>query len=180
MSDENTVKNSDEILEFYKHNLLIAYQGVFERTLLSVIAGNIETSVKDFALSKKMFRVFVELAQNISFFSDEKVKTEEGFSGKGIILLKVIENGYIFATGNMIENEKVNHLKESCDHINTLNREILRQYKREQLEKVQNARNTNLGFIQVALLTGNKIFYNLKEINKNYSFITISAKILSI
>jgi hypothetical protein len=159
---------------------IISYNGPFDAQVLSVIAENIEYSLSNNPrVSKKIFKIFIELAQNISYYSAEKLKSEEGSDfGVGILILREFEDHYSFSTGNMIENESVTTLLQKCETINILDREKLRQYKR----KLRNMPSGvpgggNIGLVQVALTADHPLEYDVVKINNNTSFYILNVRV---
>ncbi len=166
------------ISSFYEENILLAYQGVFENSLLAVMAKNIRSSVKNINLSKTIFRIFVELSQNISFYSNEKEVSENGMSGSGIIVLKNKKKHFVFAAGNTVEKDTVDKLVKKSKFINTMNKDELREYKRSQFkQKINGKLDAHIGLIQIAILSGNKIDVELKTLPGGEYFVTIGTKI---
>ncbi len=167
-----------DTLDFYNSKILIAYQGVFERQLLGAIAKNLETAISDAALSKRLFRIFIEIAQNIAYYSAEKLQVENKTSGGGILVMKSEGNSILISGGNLINNNSITELESHCLKINTLNHVELRDYKRKELEqRLSFGKESHLGLIQIAILSGNPIKLDFKEIDSEFSFITISSKI---
>ena len=82
-------------------NVQISYTGVFDSQILSVIAKNIEFSLSENpVVNKKMFKIFIELAQNISFYSlEQTVNCDGGSSGYGTLTIQEF-NDY-FVAGNI-------------------------------------------------------------------------------
>jgi hypothetical protein len=159
---------------------IISYNGPFDAQVLSVIAENIEYSLSNNPrVSKKIFKIFIELAQNISYYSAEKQKNETGNDfGVGILILKEYENYYTFSTGNLIEKSQVLHVIQKCETINMLDREKLRQYKR----KLRNMPSGvpgggNIGLVQVALTADYPIEYSVISVEDDKSFYIVSVKV---
>jgi hypothetical protein len=71
----------------------------------------------------------------------------------------------------------MNYINEKVSYINSLNREELREYKREQYKLVESGERSNLGLLQIALISGNEVIVNSKPVDDTYSFITISAEV---
>ena len=166
------------ITDFYKENILLAYRGVFENSLLAVIAKNIRDKTKKESTGKTVFRIFVELSQNISFYSKEREVSEHGLSGSGIIVLRNHGEHLYFAAGNVAEKNSISKIHEKCDFINRMSKEELREYKRSQYKQKQDGKpDAHIGLIQTAILSGNIIELNVTDISQNESFITIATKI---
>jgi len=59
-----------------RKDVRISYTGPFDSQVLSVIAKNIEASLSaNPIINKKIFKIFIELAQNISYYSAEQKKS---------------------------------------------------------------------------------------------------------
>lgn len=161
-------------------NTVISYNGPFDAQVLSVIAENIEYSLSNNPrVSKKIFKIFIELAQNISYYSAEKQKNEEGnYFGVGILILRELDDHYSFSTGNMIDNKSVLPVLQKCETINILDRDKLRQYKR----KLRNMPSGvpgggNIGLVQVALTADHPLEYDVIALDDEKSFYILNVRV---
>ena len=65
------------------HEILLSYKGPFRKDVISIIAEYIKVIIgKKPNLGKKVLKIFLELAQNVSYYSDEVniLVSEENFS----------------------------------------------------------------------------------------------------
>jgi len=182
MSDQLENSKAEFLNEFYKklsEEVLIAYRGTFERDVLSVLANNIENSIDDNSVIKrKFFKIFLELAQNISRFAVEQVEISEyEKSGSGLFIIKHDSKSYYLVSGNIIINKDINKLSEIINLINSLDRQGMRNYKREQFKLNSNDRDSSLGIVQMALISNKQIAVLTKKIDADYSFAIISIEI---
>ena len=179
--DQRKVEFLEDFYELLSKEVIIAYRGTFEKNVLEILANNIDASLDTSSvLRRKFFKMFLEFAQNIAHYSAEQIDTsEEEKSGAGLLILKHNNGGYIFATGNLVETSKLDFITEKVGYINSLDREALRNYKREQYKLVESGERSNLGLLQIALISGNQINMNTKPVDETYSFITISAEVPS-
>jgi len=173
---ENAYQMYTEVLD----RTIISYNGPFDAQVLSVIAENIEYSLSNNPrVSKKIFKIFIELAQNISYYSAEKQRTDDGnFFGVGILILREFVDHYSFSTGNMIENKSVLPVLQKCETINILDREKLRQYKR----KLRNMPSGvpgggNIGLVQVALTADHPLEYDVIALENDKSFYILNVRV---
>lgn len=182
-NDTVTNKRKAEFLEdFYEmlsKEIIIAYRGTFEKSVLGVLAQNIESTIDSSSvLRRKFFKLFIEFSQNISDHSIETVKTSSGeTSGSGLLIIKYKGENYIFVTGNLIKNEDLKPLSETIEHINSLNREQMREYKRKQIELAELGKKNCLGLIQIALVSGHNLKIKAIKAENNQTFLIISAEI---
>ncbi len=180
MNNENYT-NLYEQLNLFNKNIKISYKGPFDERILSsignyieVILGNVEVNA-----SRKLFKIFIELAQNIAYYSAEKkeIYASKEF-GLGTMVISEYEKCFTFVTGNAVKNESIIELIEKCEFINTLDRESLRKYKREQRRINPGERgNAHIGLIQVALTSANPLDIEVSPIDDDTSYFSIAVKI---
>jgi hypothetical protein len=158
-------------------NIRISYTGPFDAQVLSVMAKNIEFSLSNNpSVNKKMFKIFLELAQNISFYSIEKDQSDK--QGIGTLTIKEYEEYFLFATGNIINHKDAEIVIERCEKINSLDRNSLREFKRKARNRAHSATGGgNIGLIQVALTSRNKLQYKTIPLEKGESYYIVAAKI---
>ncbi len=161
-------------------NVLMSFTGPFDTEVLSIFGKNIEHSISnDKKLNKTIFKVFIELAQNVSYYSLEKEKTKKGENaGVGTFIIQDFEDYFYFILGNPIDEKHQAILTEKCSRINSYDREGLRAYKRELRKLPQGERGTgNIGLVQAALVSRNPLDYTFIQINEKEAFYIVAVKI---
>jgi hypothetical protein len=178
MSPKN--QNLYDYLNFVNQDVKISYKGPIDEKILAVIGNYIEIILNNNPqASRKLFKIFIELAQNIAYYSAEKATFSEGkHIGYGTLLIMEFEDSYSFITGNAVLNENIIPLIEKCEFINSLDRESLRQYKREQRRHPQgNMGNAHIGLIQVALTSTNPLDIEVTPLDDDKSYFSIAVKV---
>ncbi len=163
-----------------RDDVLISYKGPVSDTILAEISRDIRDKFSENPkASKKLFSIFVELAQNILYYSSEKVQFSNRNDSIGTILITKTSKHLTFSCGNLVENKYINDLVEGCEKINSLDREELREYKRETRSAPQKERSkgAGIGLIQVALTSGNPLGVEARQVDEKYSFFSLSVKI---
>ncbi len=174
---EEIKQKLDELKAEY---LSIGYHGPFDGRVLGVFAREMEEKVSEQnnTVAKKLFKIFIELAQNIALYSVDRIISEAGDIGYGIFILKEYSDKYFLIAGNKAKSKDAFLAAEKCDTINSMSREKLREYKRTLRRKPPNDRGGgNIGLIQVALLSNSKLIYDIKNLDENYSFLTLGVSI---
>jgi len=175
--------DKDKLLETLKAEYLtISYYGPFDGKVLSTFAKTMEERLQNEngTVAKKIFKIFIELAQNISLYSTERVvsKEEENFTGYGLFILKEFNDYFWLLTGNKATNNDAFLAAEKCKTINSFSREQLREYKRMLRKRPVNEKGGgNIGLIQVALLSNNKLQYQITKLDENNAFLTIGVEV---
>lgn len=172
--------NLYEYHNLFNQDIQVSYKGPIDERILSVIGYYIEVILGKYPqASKKIFKIFIELAQNVSFYSAEKnALRHEKTIGAGTLVIGEFGKFYTFVTGNLVKNEDVIPLLEKCEIINSLDREALRQYKREQRKLPPGAKGGgNIGLIQVALTAACPLDVEVTPVDEDYSFFSLAVKV---
>jgi len=170
-----------EILQLMiKNNVVASYIGPFDGDILSLLAENIKGSLwGDAKQGKRFFKIFIELAQNISLYSAEKTPTKKNSSafGEGSLIISEYEDYFLFSAGNVVDTKTAKALTKKCETINTLDRIGQRKLKGELREKPHEMGGGNIGLVQVALASKHELNYKIETISDTKSFYIISVRI---
>ena len=163
-------------------NILVSYKGPIDERIMTVIGENIllVTNEGSDKAKNKIFKVFMELAQNVWLYSAECCKLENGKSiGMGTLVVGEFGDYYTFVTGNVVHNTDIVPVIEKCETINSLDRESLREYRREQRRLANEGKpnSGNIGLIQVALTAESPLDIELTPVNDDESFFSLAVKI---
>lgn len=170
--------NYDQLMIKQDPNSLVSYKGPITPSIISIISSQLrEQSGMTEKVVNRLFSVFIELAQNMQYYSSEIIKyaTEEEKVG----WIQVVQRSahYELSCGNALEQEKIIKLIEHCNVVNKLNRDGLRQLKRERrrtkLDKTK--KGAGIGLIQVAILADNPLEVNALDLGKKYSYIVLKT-----
>jgi len=160
----------------------LSYKGPWDEHMLFSIGNYIKLFTKDRpTASKKIFKVFMELAQNVCLHSAEYNKLEKSKrSGIGTMVISESGGYYYFYSGNVVSNVDIFPIIDKCEVINALDRKELREFKRKQRNlPFGEAGGGNIGLIQVALTSEYPLKIKLTPINDENSFFSICVKIKS-
>jgi hypothetical protein len=160
-------------------NVQFSYKGAFDDVNLSFINEYIEKAVAESEGSRTdLFRIFVELAQNIAQKSIDKCNINGQLTGIGILLIHQENDFFEIISGNPASVEDARIIAAKCDTINLSNSEELRQMKRDYRKMTQGEMgNANIGLIKIALISGYKLEYNIDDIDDESAFFTIRIRI---
>lgn len=175
-------------LEYYKQlsstQIILIYSGpiwaVSVEELGETVCKRLELEDLSFPATQSIFSVFVEQMNNISMYSAEKEHFEDAdVNGvkvsKGVFILGTSGSKYFLQTGNVVEKHSAELLKSRIDHLNSLDKQELRKYYKQQL----NSENTNadskgagLGLIEIARRASSKIEYDFTPMEDGLIFFT--------
>ena len=171
-----------------RDNVLLAFKGTITSDLLDSVFSIMESKMVDLndspATKKKVFNVLVECLQNlyhhIDDFDKDNFLDTSGSKKSAIFSISRNEDAYNIVTGNFIYIKNVEEVSKKIDHINSLDRGGLKAYYKEVLNngKLSDKGGGGLGLIDIAKKSRNKLQYSFKEIDDDYSFFTLTVKIL--
>lgn len=161
--------------EFEDRDIPVFYKGPLKPDVLAGIASFIEIALKNNPKeAKKVYKIFIELAQNISYYSAETSSICEENCGIGLIILEEGDENYIFYAGNKTRFEDVIPVLRKCTIINNLDRDGLRKFKREQRTQTPGFKGGgHIGLIQAALISGNPINFDVFYIDEEHCFLLL-------
>ena len=173
-------KTKDILVELMADYMTISYSGAFDGAVLSAFAKKVEASTTNKKINKKIFKIFVELAQNIALYSSDKVVTEDqtNFNGYGIFIVREYIDRFQLLAGNMAFKEDAIIAGEKCETINSLSRIELRQFKRDMRKKPSEQKGGgNIGLVQIVLIANNYIDHKVISVDDKHSFLVFSIDI---
>ena len=164
----------------YDNESIISFRGPLTVGLLSYVGNSLRSIISvGHSLEKRLFSIFIELTQNVSYYSAEAFEVEKGVrSGVGWFVIKESNSHYVVTTGNLIIRDDGFKLIRNCDEINALNEKELRDLKRKtRSQAIERDVGAHIGLIQTSLLSGSKLNYEVTELDNKHSFFTISVNI---
>ena len=159
---------------------ILSYKGPFYIELISVFGMNIRNLKDAYSNArKKLFKIFIELSQNVSNYSEDfHMVNNVQRIGVGELVLKEFEDSYHFTTTNQVKNADAKILAERCELVNASDQLKLRELKREQrLNSPGEKFGARIGLIQAVMLSKNKLEYKVEDINENYSYFSLTVKV---
>ena len=186
--DKSNVKGFLEfVYDFYRsmkaHEITLVYEGEIThqitKAFTSLTESNMAKESEANSVQKKVFHVMVECLQNISKHADSFGSDDFLFAGRGIFMVSKGKVNYHVTTGNVIENDKIEELTEMLNHINSLDKEGLKQLYKNQMKegRLSEKGGAGLGFIDIARKTGNKLDYHFLPIDEGSSFFLLTSSI---
>lgn len=165
-----------------EQNTLFLYKGPISQHILSEIGESTKHQVVgDQQVVRKFFGVFIELAQNIRHHSDERVfLKQEGMDvGVGILRASIFEDYYLLVSGNYVSQKKRDSIVERSDYINSLDKEGLRDYYRQERKKpkVSDQKGANVGLIDMVRRSHNPIQVAVEGTRDDWHFVSIAVRV---
>ncbi len=90
----------------YQEKSLLLYQGTLTVNLISILKQSHPPACLIMILRRlqKIFKIFIELCQNVSYYSAETFEVNTGiFCGSGWVSVQDLDESYRITTGNVIK-----------------------------------------------------------------------------
>jgi hypothetical protein len=162
-------------------NLMLVYEGEFTqeitKSVLSMTERNLDSIGEEMSIKRKVFNVMVECLQNICKHAEDSVKRMEE---KGaVFMIGREDSNYVITSGNFIQNDNVEDLKNKLDHINSLDKDGLKSYYKDLIKNTElsDKGGAGLGFVDIARKSGQKLEYDFEKVNDKVSFFSFKTKI---
>ncbi len=168
----DSLKNGSEVL--------LAYDGVLNVDTISRLETEVEGKVTALQIPKgplkKIFFISVEALQNMLIHGG---KDEMGHQHNYFILSKNHAKVEII-TSNLVPNGSIERLKGDVERLNSFNDPAdLKNYYMEHLEKneISDKGGAGLGFITIAMKSGNKLGYEFDKISDKLSLFLLKSTV---
>jgi hypothetical protein len=165
-------------------NLILVYEGEFTqeitKSVLAMAERNMDAIGEDSSIKRKVFNVMVECLQNIVKHADDIEEISVADHNNAIFMIGKQEDKYVITSGNPITNDKVAILQEKLTHINSLDKDGLKEYYKNVIKnnKGLSAKGgAGLGFIDMARKSGQKLQFDFEPINDEISFFSLKTVI---
>jgi hypothetical protein len=162
--------------------LILVYQGDFTqettKSILAMAERNIDSSGEDASIKRKVFNVMVESLQNIVKHSDELIDGAT-HSHAAIFLIGRESNRYTIMAGNPIRKANVAALEQKLVHINSLDKDGLKDLYKEIIKNttISEKGGAGLGFVDMARKSGEKIEFEFPEMSGDYCFFCLKVNV---
>lgn len=128
---------------------------------------------------RKIYAIFVELAQNIQNHSSEKVLLDQQEVGSGIIVIREDENCYTIISGNNMLEADAEKLKGYSNIINHLSGDDLKKMYKEKLRtaRKEGVKGAGIGLIEIIRKSRNPLKLEIHEAGEQTMFVILSAEL---
>lgn len=164
-----------------RDNLNYIYRGLFTQNItdniISLAEINLDKAGESSKIKKRVFSIMVEGLQNITRHQDENLGEEH--KRTGIFVIQKQANNYYVTTGNMVIKNAIDSLTNQLTKINSLEKDELKLYYKKVLNDniISSKGGAGLGLIEMARKSGNKLAYDFKDINTEFSYFYLHTKV---
>ena len=162
-----------------KDNIIVCFKGPFLDRILALEGEKINLLVnEDPAVNKKVFSIFIELAQNVAYYSEDKSEFENKMAGRGTFLITESKTHYTLSSANLIKREWKEEVLAKCKLINSLDHDELRQLKRGLRSQPKDGHfGGNIGLVEIAIKARAPLHAEVLPVDEMYSYLILSTEV---
>jgi len=163
-----------------QETILLSYKGRYQfetiEELIKQAKDAINLSELKNAVKKKIINVLIECLENIHKYAI--IDNDNAEILPQIFLIKK-QNNFIITTKNLIANNQTELLSKQINLVNSLDKEGLKKMYEEIIDNgnISDKGGAGLGFIDMAVKSGNKIDYKFTEYNDETTFFELTIEI---
>lgn len=162
-----------------KNQLHVIYSGPLSSNSVESIAQILKQRMildnLSLSSSQAIFSVFVEQVNNMLTYSSNHKST----APKSLLVMGTRGKTYFLQSGNLVNSNNVDIIRDYIDYLNSLDKPELRAYYKETLKKENpESKNSQLGFIEIAKRVNSKIQYYFTPAKDNLSFFSMYVEII--
>lgn len=164
-----------------ENNVYLIWSGHFSADVGKEVLSFTETKLSeedvDSILRRKVFSILVETLENVAKYSPG-FEPEEKY-GMPVAMIRFEKGIYLLTTGNLISNDKVSSLRDKLDTINSCDKTGLKELFKQALfeQSIESNSTGNMGLIEMARKSGNKLVYQFDKVNDQYSYFMLTIKV---
>jgi hypothetical protein len=179
-----------DLRRLLEEGVLFSFAGFLSEGVLQALGDTLRKKMAleraDVNQSRRVFSVFVELAQNIIRYSAERLDREGSGAkdrlGCGIVAVGREDHRFFVVCGNMVRRAEVDGLKERLSYLATLDREGLRAHFRERLrgsggDEDEVTEGASVGLIEIARCVSGPIRFDFLDVDADRAFFCLKAYI---
>jgi hypothetical protein len=174
-----SVKQLERVMA--ENNIHLVWSGHITQDVGKEVLSFTETKLSEddieSSLRKRVFSILVEIIENIAKYSPGR-EAEENF-GMPVAVIRFKNMAYYLTTGNLILNENIAHLRDKLETVNKYDKKGLKELFRKSLidQRVDTDSTGNMGLIEIARKSGNKLEYDFESVNDLYSYYTLTVRV---
>ncbi len=145
--------------------------------VLDLTKSNLSKAEDASRLKSKIYYIMGEGLQNIT--RHQELSQQDSPEKSAIIVVRKKELTFSVSTGNLIRNENVKPLKSKLEKINNMNINELKDFSRyvRMTTEISEKGGASLGLIEMAKRSGNKLSYDFKDLDLEFSYFYLNTEI---
>jgi len=154
--------------------VILSYRGGISPVLLHKMSLLLKDNEKiPSQIRKKIYTVFMEVMQNILFYSAERNKIGTKQEKSGSVSIYFSEGNYHIVAFNLVESKWIRMISERCESISSMQHEELRKLKFQERLREAPENEFSIGLVKVALSARTPFQYAFEDVGSAHSLFSI-------
>jgi predicted ATPase/serine phosphatase RsbU (regulator of sigma subunit)/tRNA A-37 threonylcarbamoyl transferase component Bud32 len=173
--------------QLIENDIVLSFEGKMSQevlvALVETLKERLNVNIDDASqqMTRKIYGIFVELAQNIQNHSQEHIFIQQQKIGVGIIVIQEDDHKFVITSGNKMTIMAAEKLQAYCELLNSLDDESLKKLYKEKLRTArQQQAGGGIGLIDIIRKSGHPIIYTVQTIDENSQFFTLSVNLFKV
>ncbi len=154
-------------------NISFSYRGSFSNSVLAMATNLFKNNLEEehSSIRNKLSFLMIESFQNIARYADSDKDIPEPEEYSDYFMTRNVGDSFYIISANLIDNEKVDSVKERLDKVNSLDKKELNKLYREVLmnRKLSEKGGAGLGFIEMVRKSKQELPYIFEKVNDEKS-----------
>jgi hypothetical protein len=184
--------NNFDLLSFRRkiidNNIILLFEGKMSQGILVALVDTLKEKLnapdetaedRMHYMVKKLYAVFVELAQNIQNHSFEQEIIGQASIGIGIIVIRENADCFTLSSGNSIRIGDAEKLTEYCLYLNSLDKNDLKKLYKEKLRagRQEDKKGAGIGLIEIKRKSDAPLEIKTEPLDEQSVFFTVSINL---
>ncbi len=168
-------------------NIVIKHKGFLDHKVIENILNDFNDHIikhkHDLLLYKRTYAVLEECLDNIyKHFNKNLIARNFNNGFMPEIEIHNNDDGFTVICSNPVENKNIDQLQKRLESLHNLSRKELKTLYKQKIREnhISHKGGAGLGLITMALKSINPLNYHIKQMNKNYSYFTLTIKLKNI
>ena len=176
-----------KLMDYYQllqeEKVIMTFMGELSHEILASLAEVLQDKLSSRNIQQKItrrvFSIFVELTQNIHYYSAERSVFNDKDVGIGVLIFRDDDDHYSIISGNRVKNSDLQTVVEQCKTVNSLDRIGLKRLYKERLHQPRKEGQIGggVGLIDMARKSNNPVEYETSHVDADHSFLMLSVRI---
>jgi len=181
VSKEESLNNIIDIHNTLNNqNILLVSNGPFNQESLMILLSSLEGQMTgSISHKKKVFYIVVEALQNIVKHGYSIEPQMQGIPG--IFIIGENNGVYTITTGNFVDKNKIEELKNKIDNVNSLSPQKIDEHYNKCLFDFEfdSSKKAGLGIIDLRIKSGSPLAYSFTPFNSDCDFFSLQTVIIT-
>jgi hypothetical protein len=163
-----------------RDGVILSYSGPINQDIIEGLSSVVKEKLKleniSMGTSLKIFAVFIEQIQNILYYSQDSLITEEGRLKSGITIIGRRNDHFFVISGNETNQFQKERLEGKLKKLSKMSRDELKEaYKSaRRVESDEFSSGAGLGFLEMARKSSQPIEYEFRDIGEDRFFFSLN------